>query len=882
MTTRILTFLLLLIVCPVFGQLEASRWYFGDFAGLNFNEGCPDPLTNGELDSIESSTVISDVDGNLLFYSDGETVYNRNHSIMNNGTNLHGHKSSANGCIAIPFVGDPDKYYLFTGDAVQNYLEGGTPRGVNYSIIDMSLLGGLGAVTIKNVNLIPEATEKLTATTSPNGYWLIAHSRSDFYVYSINSGGIQPPVQFTFPPDIDDFNNIRGLMKLSPDGKKLAIAHVFIEPSLSSEVWLYDFNKSTGQITNPLLVANDLLYYGVEFSPNSEVLYIDGKEILGQETGDVFLYQYNLIASDVVSSRYLVTTYNSSSLVNLAGGLQTSIDTKLYQTSGGGQVSVVTKPNRLGENCNFFLNTVSLNNRNASLGLPNFVTSYYDNIVEYDDLCFQDQTQFRLNTSLPVSGVSWDFGDPESGADNLSNAAAPIHVFSSPGSYTVTTSVNLNGSQRVYETIVKVVTNAPAEGLTLSQCFEDIEFVEDFVFFDLYNVADLIFDPSEAVDLEISLVFYETLIAAQANQSWISDPSEYSIPAGEEVVIYLSIFRSLDCFRIVPLTLISGTPEIPDDLNLDICYVDEGFMSFDVETQPIRDLLSEVYPDEEIRLYALFDEAIAQINEVEDIHTVFTTGGDIGIYYRTGSVANCGLIGFVFLNLNAPEEIDMQVVTLCDPEAGVELIAQDGFLSYNWSLGEQTQSIVVDSPGNYEVELIRSQGCNSSQIFEVVTGNTLSGTFEIIDFQQNNQIIVNAESSSEVVLYSIDGGASFQQNNKFTNLLPGDYNVVVTNPDLCVTIAKTITVRGAPRYFTPNSDGYNDYWHVKNAQDYPGMKINIFDRFGKQITTLTDSSQGWDGVYNGIKQATNTYWYSINYEGKTTYGYFTLIKRGGL
>jgi hypothetical protein len=86
-----LVFLIGLLSTFGFSQGEANIWYFGQNAGLDFNGGSPVALTNGQLATDEGCATISDTNGQLLFYTDGITVYNKNHSIMANGTGLTGH-----------------------------------------------------------------------------------------------------------------------------------------------------------------------------------------------------------------------------------------------------------------------------------------------------------------------------------------------------------------------------------------------------------------------------------------------------------------------------------------------------------------------------------------------------------------------------------------------------------------------------------------------------------------------------------------------------------------------------------------------------------------------------------------------------------------------
>ena len=117
-------------------QKEADKWFFGNFAGLDFSSGVPASLNGSAIYTNEGCSSISDVAGNLLFYTDGITVWNQQHQIMPNGTGLLGASSCTQAALIVPQPGSTTLYYLFTND------EYGGPNGFCYSIVDMSLQGG--------------------------------------------------------------------------------------------------------------------------------------------------------------------------------------------------------------------------------------------------------------------------------------------------------------------------------------------------------------------------------------------------------------------------------------------------------------------------------------------------------------------------------------------------------------------------------------------------------------------------------------------------------------------------------------------------------------------------------------------------------------------
>ena len=117
---------------------------------MDFNPGNPVPLTNGAMTTTEGCAAISDAStGQLLFYTDGITVYNRNHVTMTNGTGLMGNFSSTQSSIIVPHPGQSNLYYIFTVDDV------GGANGMRYSVVDMNQSGGFGAVTATKLAASP-------------------------------------------------------------------------------------------------------------------------------------------------------------------------------------------------------------------------------------------------------------------------------------------------------------------------------------------------------------------------------------------------------------------------------------------------------------------------------------------------------------------------------------------------------------------------------------------------------------------------------------------------------------------------------------------------------------------------------------------------------
>ncbi len=422
--------LLFLWILSSYGQKEANIWYFGDEAGIDFNVDPPIALDNGVLSSIEGCASISNSNGNILFYTDGQEVYNRNHQLMSNGGGLFGDNSSTSSAIIVPFKGVPNKYYLFTTDGVAG------PDGLRYSIVDMNLDNGLGAITNeKNILLHTPVSEKLTATRSiiDGNYWILSHKwdSNEFIAYKIDDNGLNlnPVISgagVQVGPTIT--NSAIGVIKFSAYGDQVAMVNSY-EPEV---VQLFDFDSQTGLVSNPKTILNttngneqeNVHPYGVEFSPNGKFLYIsvsfDG------------LYQFDISLNSetaISNSAFKVKDFSS-----LLGTLQLAPNNKIYLTRVKYSLDVINQPNEAGILANFESNVINLGNNTAKLGLPTFMQTFFLKDLIIKNTCLGDVTQFILENNF--DSVIWNFDDPNSG-NNTATGENPTHVFSAPGTYQV-------------------------------------------------------------------------------------------------------------------------------------------------------------------------------------------------------------------------------------------------------------------------------------------------------------------------------------------------------------------------------------------------------------------------------------------------------------
>jgi hypothetical protein len=394
-----LSIIFLLVSTFLFAQGEANIWYFGVKAGIDFNSGSAVALTDGGMVTAEGCSVISNASGQLIMYTNGESVWNKNHVIMSNGTGLLGHNSSTQSSVIIPKPGVSNLFYIFT----TSEYEYGRTITARYSVVDTNLNGGLGDVTtVKNVLLHSPSCEKLTAVKKANGsdYWIITHlqNSNSFYVYELTSAGVSGPIISNVGPVLNTYGLLSGYMKLSPDGKKLANASV-------PGVTLFDFDNTTGMISNPVSLFNGQSY-GVEFSSSNRFLYVS-QDV--PNTNVLGLVQYDLSASNISLSN---TVIYQAAMGEFIGALQIAPDGKIYMSRfAASYLSVVNNPEGLGAACNFNYNGLFLDTGSAVFGLPQFIQSYFSASIDAQNLCVGNTTSFSLTGNQNILSATWDFGD---------------------------------------------------------------------------------------------------------------------------------------------------------------------------------------------------------------------------------------------------------------------------------------------------------------------------------------------------------------------------------------------------------------------------------------------------------------------------------------
>lgn len=420
---------------------RTNHWIFPMGNRLDFTSGSPVTDTSSMTGEMGTSS-ICDENGDLVFYSNGNKVWQANHVIMGGGNNLVGDPQATQSSIIVPSTHSATRYYLFVNDANAG------PAGFNYYDVEMQLNGGNGGV-VGPTNLLDTATEKMAATRHGNdkGYWVVAHGweNNAFHAFLVDENGVNTtPV--TSNVGFAHLNSSgageeTGQMKISPDGEWLVTCNFS-----SGYVQLFRFDNTTGVVSDPITLTsgNSVFPYGVEFSADSKKLFYARR--VSNAANPAGIHQFDLDHASIdclLASEVVISNNNPFKLyTDLQLGLDKRIYVSYYKPSpfNADTLGRIAEPEVMCPECDYTDNYLLLENSVFS-GVTNFVSSFLSDGITYEfgTNCEDDSTWFMPEDTLGLDSVNWNFGDPSTGALNTSNQIHAAHVFSSaPDTFLVT------------------------------------------------------------------------------------------------------------------------------------------------------------------------------------------------------------------------------------------------------------------------------------------------------------------------------------------------------------------------------------------------------------------------------------------------------------
>ena len=586
-----------ILICFIFtsilgySQAEASHWYFGNGAGLIFDVSTGTVIStdaaSNTISTNEGCSSISDFNGNLLLYTDGRNVWDKNHNIMSNadynaGTGLMGDPSSTSSGLIVPKPGNPNQYYVFTvdephhqnafafpnqgpaeadGSSTNEYDSGGgVPdaddgfnNGFAYSLVDLTLNNGNGNVVSaeKNIQLVTynpneqgqesyKCSEKITAVehSDKQSYWVLTQFIDNFYAFRVDATGVNTTPVVTNIIPLINFEGYRrnaiGYMKASPDGSRIAVCHRQNgdQPggfsNNTGSVWIYDFDNTTGVLSNPINLLPNFGPYSVEFSPDSSKLYVSGSNSVTQ---------FDLNTSDPASTDFVV--YSG---FNFIGALQLGPDGKVYvaNSEDSQSLDVINDPNTYGIDADYVPYQVQLAPGTFSnIGLPPFIQSFFLASIQLENSCVGQDVNFSVNSTQVFDSIAWDFGD----GIGTANENNPSYIFSTPGTYTVSAEITA-GTEVITFTEDIIISQNPTAFPTddLFVCDDNNDSVSSFTFQE--SGDDIINGQDTAV---YSISYHLSLADAENNTNAINIPYQ-NTNSTEEIFVRIENNNNSNCF----------------------------------------------------------------------------------------------------------------------------------------------------------------------------------------------------------------------------------------------------------------------------------------------------------------------------------------------
>lgn len=401
--------------------LSQANWYFGKFCALDFNSGLPVPnntaLVNNTINQSEGCVSISNQNGILSYYTDGTTVWDNTHTSVITG--MPGN-SSISQYISVPNPANLNNSFIL----IPPMLTGAQTNIIAREIAIVPNISSINQVTLA-IPLGVTLSEIITVVPHCNGtdYWIITHANNvpKFYVYRLSNSGFTNANLTSIIPDAFTFTGgaCLGSLKASPDGSKICLANwPMVVPNNRGGLFVYDFNNSTGIITNEHILSLQG-HYGCSFSPNSNIVYATNS--FNQ------MERYDII--------------NNLSVLNMGHGtgVQIGPNGRVYVATGGTTLHSFDNPDNFS-NPVLSLNSVNFASISSSIttnyGLPNMIDAM-PNITTpsftYSLTSCNTASFTSISCSTPSNSITWNFGD----GTPIINGLNPSHTYATSGLYTV-------------------------------------------------------------------------------------------------------------------------------------------------------------------------------------------------------------------------------------------------------------------------------------------------------------------------------------------------------------------------------------------------------------------------------------------------------------
>lgn len=661
-----------------------------------------------------------------------------------------------------------------------------------------------------------------------------------------------------------------------------------ITNSTQATVLEFDFIALTNSISfNYIFASNEYQsYFPCEFS--------DGFAFLIKEAGSTEAYKNLAILPNSTTAVSAITVHPKINPVIIKGvtkECEASNETFFngYNTASSpvnyaGQTVVMNASSDVTPNKKYHLKLVIADDETRQYNSAVFIEagSFVTRINFGEDrtrannnpVCFGEN--YVLDTKLSAADYTfkWSIKDASNNYVQLSGATTPTYAVITPGTYKVEAVLNGTTCISVGEITVEFEPEIASTDTALLQCDDN---TDGLTIFNLTKVATIVKNNNTDITNQ---GYYETLADARTKTNPIMNPERYTNKIPNQI-IFARIENKYGCYSTPEVKLIVSATNIPDQSPIATCDGDEiqdGLYQFDLNAQVTPQILNGLPPGLVVNYFLTANDAITENNTISNSFKN-TVANSQTIYARVLNGSDCYDIVPVELIVHTfnPPNFEDETLYLCKGEQ-ITLTLASGFKTYNWSNGNTTNSSLNNAPGDYAVLVTDSNDCQKTKKFKIISSEpaVITGV-DIKDFSANENTLQIQYAGVGNYEFSLDGSV-FQDEPIFSQVNAGIYNVVARDKNGCgLSNPFLVYVLDYPRFFSPNGDGYNDLWSIKNMDQMPDYSLSIFDRYGRLLKQMNQNAAGWNGIYNGQELPSDDYWFTLLFvNGKNVKGHFSL------
>lgn len=486
----------------------------------------------------------------------------------------------------------------------------------------------------------------------------------------------------------------------------------------------------------------------------------------------------------------------------------------------------------------------------------NNLTDFEECDTDYDGQVTFDLTRVEVEVlDIRQNNIEVSYHASLEGAEN------DTQIISNPASYqnisnpqTVYIKVNNNISDCYVALPINLTVNLPPRVLD----FNNYEICDnENNEFNLSEINTVVTDENLS---QLNIYYYSSQADAISDQNRL--PNLYNYSTNNDQIFVRLQNKATGCWTTYDFNLVvNPSPMANDTFDFLECDDDfDGFLEFDLSRQNSTILGNQSPFNFTVTYHASLNDANNSANPLE---TTYNARNNQIIYARvTNNSTGCFSTTTFKTIVNPRPIIDIpdQVLCIDNPPLVVSANTNVSGDSYEWSTGDNTPEIEIFNVGTYSVTITSIFGCESSQSFEVTASETASiDVTETVDFSDPNNITITISGIGNY-LYVLDNGQP-QESNVFENVKLGYHIIKIIDLNGCAEATKEVVVIDAPKFMTPNGDGFFDTWHIIGIETLPGSIVYIYDRYGKLLKTLLSTSPGWNGFYNGSLMPGTDYWW---------------------